>query len=121
MFSIAQMNNPEPLQAGEPVQIDELLKAFLSGRSPCTLKAYRQDLVDFQSFARTNDVEAAARVLISQGHGQANLLLLKYRTHLVERGLQSATVIFAQLTQLAGCTIRNPCRSLKTWHCRRSV
>lgn len=31
-------------------------------------------------------------MLLSQGHGQANLLLLKYRAHLVERGLQSATI-----------------------------
>jgi integrase/recombinase XerC len=79
-------------QTNDPIGIDELLKAFLSGRSPQTLKAYRQDLADFQSFTKTKNIEAAARVLLSQGHGQANLLLLKYRAHLVERGLQSATV-----------------------------
>jgi len=80
------------LQTNDPIGIDELLNAFLSGRSPRTLKAYRQDLVDFQSFTETKNVEGAARILLSQGHGQANLLLLKYRSHLVERGLQSATV-----------------------------
>ena len=92
MSSVTLSKHQEPLQAGEPIQIDELLTAFLSGRSPCTLKAYRQDLADFQTFAKTKNIEVAARVLLDQGHGQANLLLLKYRTHLVERGLQSATV-----------------------------
>jgi len=69
-----------------------LLKAFLSGRSPRTLKAYRQDIADFQAFTKTNSAEDAARILLAHGHGNANLLLLEYRTHLVERGLQSATV-----------------------------
>lgn len=80
------------LLTNAPIGIDELLNAFLSGRSPRTFKAYQQDLVDFQSFTRTKNVEGAAQVLLSQGHGQANLLLLKYRSHLVERGLQSATI-----------------------------
>ena len=75
-----------------PIGVHELLAAFLSGRSPQTLKAYRQDLADFQSFTTTSNVEVAAHLLLSQGHGQANLLLLKYRASLVERGLQSATV-----------------------------
>lgn len=56
------------------------------------MKAYRQDMADFQSFTKTNTTNAAARVLLFQGHGQANLLLLEYRAHLVERGLQSATI-----------------------------
>jgi len=81
-----------PVQTAENIPPTVLLKAFLSGRSSRTLKAYGQDLADFQAFTKTRTTEDAARVLLSQGHGKANLHLLEYRTHLVERGLQSATV-----------------------------
>jgi integrase/recombinase XerC len=76
----------------EPVRISDLLSAFLSGRSPRTLKAYSQDLADFRVFSKTGSTEDAARLLLSQGHGKANLILLEYRTGLTERGLQSATI-----------------------------
>ena len=78
--------------AGEPVKVSDLLTAVLSGRSPRTLKAYGQDLVDFRAFSKTKTTEDAARGMLSQGHGRANLLLLEYRTSLTERGLQSATI-----------------------------
>jgi hypothetical protein len=75
-----------------PVKVADLLSAFLSGRSPRTLKAYSQDLVDFRSFVGARNTEEAARILLSQGHGKANLILLEYRTKLTERGLQAATI-----------------------------
>jgi hypothetical protein len=78
--------------AGEPVKVSDLLAAFLSGRSPRTLKAYGQDLADFRVFSKVKTTEDAARGLLSQGHGRANLLLLEYRTSLTARGLQSATI-----------------------------
>jgi integrase/recombinase XerC len=87
-----QSNNLSLAPTATSVQTHELLRAFLSGRSPRTLKAYSQDLADFKAFTKTRTTEDAARVLLSQGHGKANLLLLEYRTHLVGRGLQSATV-----------------------------
>jgi integrase/recombinase XerC len=90
MFS--QTNSLDLIPNGSSVQTQELLRAFLSGRSPRTLKAYGQDLADFQTFTQTKSTEDAARLLLAQGHGKANLLLLEYRTHLVGRGLQSATV-----------------------------
>lgn len=83
---------PLTSQTSAPIGIDELLEAFLSGRSPRTLRAYRQDLADFQEFTGNKTVDAAARALLGQGHGNANLLLLRYRTRMVERGLQAATV-----------------------------
>jgi len=69
-----------------------LVEAFLAGRSPHTLLAYRRDLGDFALFVGAGDAETAARLLVEHGHGEANALALSYRAHLVDRGLQAATV-----------------------------
>jgi len=69
-----------------------LVTAFLSGRNARTVKAYSQDLADFQAFIGVATVDAAAKVLLSDGRGAANQLALSYKTHLVERGLQAATI-----------------------------
>ena len=69
-----------------------LVEAFLAGRNPRTFRAYQADLADFGRFVGIEDVEAAARQLVERGHGEANALALAYRTHLLERGLQAATI-----------------------------
>lgn len=69
-----------------------LVASFLAGRNERTLRAYRNDLEDFRSFLRAGDVDAAARTLLSRGHGEANALALAYRADLVARKLQAATV-----------------------------
>ena len=81
-----------PPAALEPDQVQPLLLAFLSGRSPRTIEAYSQDLEDFRAFVGVDDVDQAARWLLSRGQGGANALALEYRTHLLDRGLQPATV-----------------------------
>lgn len=69
-----------------------LVDAFLSGRNAKTTDAYRRDLEDFRLFVNARTAGEAARVLLSQGHGPANELVLAYRTNLVEKGLAPATV-----------------------------
>ncbi len=69
-----------------------LIEAFLAGRNERTMQAYRKDLVDFQNFTGLRDIDVAAHLLLSRGHGPANELVLRYRAHLVERGLAAATV-----------------------------
>lgn len=81
-----------PLTRGATLTETDLVRAFLSGRNERTLKAYSQDLADFQAFVGESSMEAAARVLLANGHGPANATALAYKAHLVERGLQSATV-----------------------------
>lgn len=71
---------------------ERLTDAFLRGRNPRTLDAYRRDLEDFRAFIGASTIDAAGRVLISASHGQANATALAYRTHMRERGLQAATV-----------------------------
>jgi len=80
-----------PRQGGTITDTD-LVRAFLSGRNERTVKAYSQDLADFQPFMGASTVDEAAKVLLANGHGPANATALAYKAHLVERGLQSATV-----------------------------
>lgn len=70
----------------------DLVGAFFSGRNPRTLRAYRQDLEDFQGFTQTPSLQAAAALLTSQGPGPANGLALAYRASLQERSLAPATI-----------------------------
>src|SRR5262245_53182407 len=69
-----------------------LAAAFLAGRSPHTLRAYRRDLEAFARFADGTSAEDAGRLLLAGGQGPANELALRYRAALLERGLAPATV-----------------------------
>ena len=76
---------PQGLRAG-------LVELFLAGRSRRTLRAYSDDLADFQAFVGAPTTDAAAARLLDAGHGGANASALAYRAHLLERGLAPATV-----------------------------
>jgi len=69
-----------------------LVNAYLSGRNERTLRAYRQDLQDFAAFVEVDSLDLAAESLLSLQPGEANELVLAYRTSLQERGLSPATV-----------------------------
>ncbi len=69
-----------------------LIQSFLSGRNQKTIEAYRQDLEDFKQFLKASTIDEAAKTLLSCGHGQANALAFAYKTNLIDRGLQAATV-----------------------------
>lgn len=79
-----------PMLAGRPS--DRLVAAFLAGRSPRTIAAYREDLATFAGFMGAASAEDAARTLLERSHGEANELALAYRTRLVDAGLAAATV-----------------------------
>lgn len=70
----------------------DLVGAFLAGRNPRTLLAYRRDLEDFRLFTGSASLDEASRLLLSQGSGPANALGLAYRVHLQERALAPATI-----------------------------
>lgn len=69
-----------------------VVEAFLSGRNPLTIKAYRADLSDFASSVGAEGIDHAASRLLRLPPGDANAMALAYRTNLVERGLQGATI-----------------------------
>ncbi|MGB6067935.1 MAG: tyrosine-type recombinase/integrase [Desulfomonilaceae bacterium] len=71
----------------------ELIKAFLPGKSPKTIEAYRRDLENFRQFLEASDMDHAARLFLSHGLYKANHLALKYKTFLSDdRKLQPTTV-----------------------------
>lgn len=77
------------LDAGRSASI---VGAFLSGRSPRTFEAYRQDLQDFSRHVGAKTADEAARYLLAGGKGAANEAAHAYRAFLVDRGLAPATV-----------------------------
>jgi integrase/recombinase XerC len=74
------------------IETDDLLSAFLSGKSAKTIEAYRRDLADFQQFLEARDMDHVARIFLSGGLHKANHLALKYKTFLVAKKLQPTTV-----------------------------
>jgi integrase/recombinase XerC len=74
-----------------PAALD-VLAAFLAGRNPRTLRAYDRDLEDFSWFAGARDARHGVAWLLGLEPGHANAVAFKYKAHLVERGLKSATI-----------------------------
>lgn len=70
----------------------QLVYTFLTGRAETTLRAYRRDVEDFRQFTGETTAVAAIETLLSAEAGPANALALRYRAHLLDRGLQPATV-----------------------------
>ncbi len=75
-----------------PDRMRELIEAFLMDRSPRTIKAYKADLEDFRTFLGADDLDGATRALLSRGPGEANHAVLRYKSGMIERGLQPSTV-----------------------------
>lgn len=90
------MNEPTPIQATEisaaPDRAAMLVQSFLSGRNALTIRAYRQDLEDFTTFLQAASVSDAVRYLLAQTLGDANALVMIYKTRLLERGLQPTSI-----------------------------
>lgn len=89
MFALARVSGGvEPLSVNSG---DAIVSAWLSGRSPRTLRAYQGDLADFAAWAGC-DAGTAISDLMEAGNGGANRIALEYRASLMERGLSPATV-----------------------------
>jgi integrase/recombinase XerC len=71
----------------------DILTAWLSGRSPRTVTAYRFDATDFARFIGADGPAAGVEALIAGGPGVANRLALAYRNDMMDnRRLSSATI-----------------------------
>jgi integrase/recombinase XerC len=91
MHTLQIIPQPESISHSLTLETD-LVQAFLRGRNQKTIEAYRRDLEDFRAFLGSPTIDDAAKILLSRGPGEANAVALAYKTHLIERGLQSATV-----------------------------
>ena len=97
---------PGGTNGGAP-PVASLLTAFLAGRNPRTVCAYRQDLEAFRQFLRVPTLDAAVQALLTPAPGEAHALVLAYQASLLERGLQATTVnrrlaTLRSLVQFAG-------------------
>lgn len=93
--------------------------AWLAGRNPRTLAAYRRDLEDFRLFLvrrglAAADGDAAAQLLFCRGLGPANGLALAYRADMTTRQLSAATVN-RRLSALRSLTALAATLGLITW------
>ena len=86
------------------ISSEELLEAFLSGKSPKTIEAYRRDLEDFRLFLGASDMNAAARTFLSEGLHRANHLALRYKTFLAEQKKLQPTTVNRKLAALRSLT-----------------
>lgn len=80
----ALVPQPGGLQETNHSKIQDLLEAFLSGRSDRTIEAYRADLESFARFLDVETIEEAARQLLSCLPGEANYTVLRWKQNLLE-------------------------------------
>jgi integrase/recombinase XerC len=108
-----EIYEPDPVvQFGisKPVAVQaELLQEFYRGKKPKTLEAYRKGLQAFAEFVNAKSEAAAISKLIGNTHGAANILVLGFRSTLVEQGFSPSTVnqrlsAVRSLIQLANMT-----------------
>jgi integrase/recombinase XerC len=72
--------------------VADVLDAWLAGRNPRTLRAYRFDLEDFARSVHAPSPSAAVDALLAGSAGLANRVALAYRADLLKRGLAAATI-----------------------------
>jgi integrase/recombinase XerC len=92
-----------------------LVDAFLSGRTPATVRSYAGDLRDFARVLGVGTPAEASARLLGTGQGGANLLALDYRSDLLRRGLAAATVN-RRLAALRSLVQLGRVLGVVTWH-----
>jgi len=76
----------------QPLDVDRLVEAWVSGRSPKTVEAYRGDLAAFVRWRGASSIGEGLARFLSGTMGEANEQLHRYRGDMLDRGLAPATV-----------------------------
>lgn len=74
------------------LQSDALIATFLESKGPATREAYRQDLKCFESYLVSGVGIQSLPTLFSLTTAELNLVVLKYREHLVGKKLSPSTI-----------------------------
>jgi len=91
--TLVPTRHADSVMVSTEIETADLLNAFLSGKSPKTIEAYKRDLEDFRHFLEARDMDHVATIFLSGGLHKANHLALKYKSHLSdEKKLQPTTV-----------------------------
>ena len=72
---------------------EKLCAEFLAGRSPNTLRAYREDLAAFAAFQGAGSAGAALEALIGLRAGEGNSRLLAWRAAMLGPGLTASEAL----------------------------
>lgn len=85
---------PEILPGPPPTRArtESLLAAFLSGKSPDTLRTYATCLRAFAAWSGASSIPDAAAALLALSPGEANARVLDYRNHLHAAGRAPASI-----------------------------
>jgi integrase/recombinase XerC len=75
-----------------PSRVERLLREFLSGKKPTTIRAYGRDLVDFAGFLGSPSVSDAMKLFLSGTKGEATETVIAYRQWMLGKALAPATV-----------------------------
>jgi integrase/recombinase XerC len=76
----------------QPLDVNRLVEAWVSGRSPKTVEAYHGDLAAFVRWRGASSVGDELARFLSGTMGAANEQLHKYRGDMLDKGLAPATV-----------------------------
>jgi integrase/recombinase XerC len=85
-------STPSCAQTPEIAAPVDVVRAFLSGRSPHTLAGYSRDLEAFARFAGQASAGDAVELLLASGQATAHAAALAWKGHMIERGLSPATI-----------------------------
>lgn len=82
-------SNQLPIQA---IGFETLVEAFFRDKDPETVRAYNRRLANFAAFLKVETLPQMAATFLSKGQGQANLLALNFKDHLIKEKFSASTV-----------------------------
>ena len=90
-LSVSQLQ-PQPTTLFLDADAESLVDSFFAEKSEKTIQAYKRDLQTFCRYLDVPDITTAVKDLFSGSHKDANLLALRYKKHLKDKGLKARSI-----------------------------